>query len=110
MEPSRARVKQILDSHKIPFRESHSILRQPHAGVIYELGNEKDSVYQIWKDEKCTTHILSSADTIKAFACWRTFEARGKGITWGILDTGIRSDLLISSSSPPSISNSATTS
>ncbi|HEY4086082.1 MAG TPA: S8 family peptidase [Bryobacteraceae bacterium] len=93
VEPSRARVKEILDSHKIPFRESQFyVFASLTPDVIYELGNEKDSVYQIWKDEKCTTHILSSADTIKASACWRTFEARGKGITWGILDTGIRSD------------------
>jgi len=60
--------------------------------VIFELGQERNAVYQIWRDEQCTTHILSSADAIKASACWRTFEARGKGITWGILDTGIRSD------------------
>ena len=60
--------------------------------VIEELAREKDSVYQIWKDETCVTHVLASADTIKASACWRTFEARGKGITWAILDTGIKSD------------------
>src|SRR5690242_14313211 len=63
VEPSRARVKQILDSHKIPFRESQFyIFASLTPDLIYELGDEKDSVYQIWKDEKCTTHILSSAD------------------------------------------------
>src|SRR6185437_17147856 len=66
VEPSRARVKEILDSHKIPFRESQFyVFASLTPDVIYELGNEKNSVYQIWRDEKCTTHILSSADTLK---------------------------------------------
>jgi len=36
--------------------------------------------------------LLSSADTVKATSCWRTFDARGKGITWAVMDTGINAD------------------
>jgi len=49
-------------------------------------------VHRIWLDEKTSTHLLNSVDTLKASASWRTFDARGKGITWAVLDTGIRSD------------------
>ncbi len=47
-------------------------------------------VYQIWKDHEVSAHLLTSTTTIKASACWRTYEARGKGITWAVLDTGIQ--------------------
>ena len=31
-------------------------------------------------------------ETIKASACWRMFQARGNGIVWAVLDSGIKSD------------------
>jgi len=52
----------------------------------------KPEVYQIWLDERCEAHILQSCETIKASASWRTYQARGKGIVWAVMDTGIRSD------------------
>jgi serine protease AprX len=93
MTGSRDRVKQILQSRGIAFRESDFyIFADLLPADIEVLALEPAAVYQIWKDETCRTHLLSSADTIKASACWRTFDARGKGITWAVLDTGIRSD------------------
>ena len=59
---------------------------------IEALANLRDWVYRIWLDQKTFTHLLDSVNTLKASACWRTFEARGEGITWAVLDTGIRSD------------------
>jgi len=56
---------------------------------IQKLAQLRQYVYQIWKDETTYGHLLSSVDTVKATSCWRTFEARGKGITWAVLDTGI---------------------
>ena len=56
---------------------------------IKRLAELKDWVYQIWKDETTYKHLLSSTETIKATSCWRTFGARGKGITWAVMDTGI---------------------
>src|SRR5262249_1166288 len=48
-------------------------------------------VWQIWKDDTCEAHLIASVDTVKASACWRTFDAQGKGIVWAVLDTGIKS-------------------
>lgn len=59
---------------------------------IKGLAEHRDWVYQIWKDDTTYGHLLTSADTIKATSCWRTFEARGKGITWAVMDTGIRAE------------------
>src|SRR5260370_5553698 len=59
---------------------------------IRELAAKRDWVSLIWKDETIRAHLLLSTETIKATACWRTFESRGQGITWAILDTGIKTD------------------
>ncbi len=56
---------------------------------IQSLAELRQWVYQIWKDETTYGHLLHSVDTVKATSCWRTFEARGKGITWAVMDTGI---------------------
>jgi serine protease AprX len=62
------------------------------ADDITAVANLRDWVHRIWMDEKTSTHLLDSVDTLKASACWRTFSAQGSGITWAVLDTGIRSD------------------
>ena len=59
---------------------------------IQDLAEKREWVYLIWKDETTYSHLLDSTESIKATACWRTFEARGKGITWAVLDTGIKAD------------------
>ncbi len=59
---------------------------------IFELAEKREWVFRIWKDETTYCHLLDSTEVIKATACWRTFEARGKGITWAVLDTGIKAD------------------
>ena len=56
---------------------------------IKKLAELRQYVYQIWRDETTYAHLLSSVDTVKAASCWRTFDARGKGITWAVMDTGI---------------------
>lgn len=53
---------------------------------------ELKSVWQIWIDHQTSAHLLTSVETIKATACWRTFDAKGKGITWAVLDSGIQYD------------------
>jgi serine protease AprX len=63
------------------------------AAEIRRVANEHPLlVYQIWMDHEVSAHLLTSTNTIKASACWRTYEARGKGITWAVLDTGIDVD------------------
>jgi serine protease AprX len=46
-------------------------------------------VEMIWPNNEISGHLLTSVETVRASACWRTFEARGDGITWAVLDTGI---------------------
>ncbi len=59
------------------------------ASQIDQLAEQK-AVWQIWMDDTTRAHLLTSAETLKATACWRTFDARGKGITWAVLDSGIQ--------------------
>jgi len=59
---------------------------------IRALAEHREWVYQIWKDDTTYGHLLNSTETIKATSCWRTFEARGKGITWAVMDTGIHAE------------------
>lgn len=47
------------------------------------------SVDVLWRNPEIEAHLLTSVETVRASAGWRTFEARGKGITWAVLDTGI---------------------
>src|SRR4051812_24886230 len=56
---------------------------------IEKISNLPD-LWQVWLDHKISGHLLTSAETVKATACWRTFDARGKGITWAVLDSGIK--------------------
>ncbi len=91
--PSKDKVKAFLTGKGIAFRESDFfVFASLMPEVISELADMKDLIDKIWKDEVCHAHLLTSVDTIKAGACWRTFGVNGKGITWAVLDTGIRSD------------------
>lgn len=62
------------------------------AADIRQLVSERDMydcIEMVWFDETCHAHTTTSVESIKAAACWRMFEARGKDITWAVLDTGI---------------------
>jgi serine protease AprX len=94
LAPSKAAVKSRIQKLTYPthLRESDFyIFADLKPADILALASTPD-VYQIWLDDRCEMHLLQSCDTIKASACWRTFEARGKGITWAVMDTGIRYD------------------
>ncbi len=89
IEAAKERVKQFLAGKADKIGESDfyvfaSLLPRD----IQDLAN-LDEVHQIWKDETCYSHLLSSVHTVKATACWNTFGARGRGITWAVMDTGI---------------------
>jgi subtilisin family serine protease len=83
-------VKNWLEKRAIAARESDFYV---FAALLPDQINqlaELSEVRQIWKDDQTQAHLLTSAETVKATACWRTFDARGKGITWAILDSGIQ--------------------
>lgn len=46
-------------------------------------------IYRVWPNFRVHTQIDMSARTIKADAAGRAFNARGKGITWAVIDSGI---------------------
>jgi subtilisin family serine protease len=91
--PSKEKVKAFLTQRNIPFRESDFyVFASLPPAIVEELSKLHDAVDKIWRDDTCHAHLLDSAETVKASACWRTFGYRGNGITWAVLDTGIRSD------------------
>jgi len=93
VQPSKKQIREFLEARKYTVQESDFyVFARLLPDDIEALAEKKEWVYQIWKDETCFAHILSSVDTIKASACWRTFDARGKGITWAVLDTGVKAD------------------
>jgi serine protease AprX len=47
-------------------------------------------VYRIWEDTDISTTLTRSLITVKADAAQRAFQARGEGITWAVLDSGIQ--------------------
>ena len=49
-------------------------------------------VYRIWEDTDVNTTLTRSLVTVKADAAQRAFQARGEGIVWGVLDSGIQGD------------------
>jgi serine protease AprX len=47
------------------------------------------AIHRIWPDFRIHSQIMRSAATIKADACRRAFRARGQGIVWAVVDSGI---------------------
>jgi serine protease AprX len=50
------------------------------------------AIYRIWPDFVVKTRITRSISTVKANAAINSFAARGSGITWAVMDTGIQGD------------------
>ena len=50
------------------------------------------AIYHIWPDFEVSTCIERSIATVKADAAQKSFAARGAGITWAVLDSGIDAD------------------
>jgi len=91
--PSKEKVKDFLKGRGIAVRESDFyIFASLQPDDIEALAKMTDEVDKIWPDHVCHAHLLDSAETVKATACWRTFGCRGSGITWAVLDTGVKSD------------------
>ena len=52
-------------------------------------GAAKRVIFRVWPNFRVRTQIDESVRTIKADAAHRAFNARGKGITWAVIDSGI---------------------
>ncbi|MGH9431436.1 MAG: S8 family peptidase [Terriglobia bacterium] len=93
VQPAKGKIEKFLTDNAISFNESDFyIFASLLPDDIGRLAQLADWVYQIWKDETTYSHLLRSADTVKATSCWRTFDAKGKGITWAVMDTGIHAE------------------
>lgn len=53
---------------------------------------EDKAVFKIWQNRKIMPMVAQSSVTIKATAALQLFNATGEGISWAVLDTGIKTD------------------
>ena len=52
--------------------------------------NERPAIiFRVWPDYTLHPQIDRSAPTVKADAAWRSYDARGHGIVWAVIDSGI---------------------
>src|ERR1051325_2429760 len=73
--PAKDIVRKFLKERNHSYRESEFyIFASLSPEEIEALEKLSNFVYQIWTDERCDAHLLSSVDTVKASAGWRTFE------------------------------------
>jgi subtilisin family serine protease len=47
------------------------------------------AIFRVWPDYTLRPQIDRSAPTVKADAAWRSYGARGHGIVWAVIDSGI---------------------
>jgi serine protease AprX len=93
VQPAKEKVKEFLRDKAESVTESDFyVFAVLFPEDIKNLAELREYVYQIWLDETTYGHLLHSTDTVKATSCWRTFDARGKGITWAVMDTGINAE------------------
>lgn len=46
-------------------------------------------VFRVWPDYPIYPQIDRSSPTVKADAAWRSYDARGRGIVWAVVDSGV---------------------
>lgn len=104
IDAAMAFVKERAKDWKVPYAtSSHYLFACLTADQILKLAAEARSlirdngpkgtvVYRIWEDTSISVTINKSAITIKSDAALRSFAARGEGIVWAVLDSGIKGD------------------
>jgi serine protease AprX len=55
-------------------------------------GPKLRAIHRIWPDFEVRTRVTRSISTVKANAAINSFSARGEGIVWAVMDTGIQGD------------------
>jgi hypothetical protein len=50
------------------------------------------AIFHIWPDFEVSAYINRSIATVKADAAQNSFSARGAGITWAVMDSGVKDD------------------
>ncbi|MGW2408424.1 S8 family peptidase [Streptomyces sp. NPDC001739] len=54
-----------------------------------EYHHRPPTIFRVWPDYPLHPQIDRSAPTVKANAAWRSYDARGHGIVWAVIDSGI---------------------
>jgi subtilisin family serine protease len=97
-------VKQRAEQWHIPYSaSSHYIFANVSARQILALADEAHAltrdhgpkgsvVYRVWEDTDISASLTRSLVTVKVDAAQRAFQARGDGIVWAVLDSGIAGD------------------
>lgn len=67
-------------------------LAQEARDLTLKYGRKGTVVYRIWKDTEVSITLTKSLTTVKADAAQRAFAARGEGIVWAVLDSGVQGD------------------
>src|SRR3954465_12591612 len=67
---------------------------QLRALVVWDRGTAEPlglppAVFKVWPDYELQPQIDRSAPTVKADAAWASYSARGRGVVWAVLDSGI---------------------
>jgi subtilisin family serine protease len=52
-------------------------------------GGRPPVIFRVWPDYTIHPQIDRSAPTVKADAAWRAYGARGRGVVWAVIDSGI---------------------
>jgi len=89
VQPSKEVLLNILGEYKPQHSQFFVFANLPPAKIDELAAKYAGLIDHIWKDQKCDAHLLESAKTLKANACWKSFDALGEGITWAVMDTGI---------------------
>jgi subtilisin family serine protease len=67
---------------------------QLHALIDWDRSKAREdrlppAIFKVWPDYELQPQIDRSAPTVKADAAWRSYSARGHGVVWAVLDSGI---------------------
>lgn len=93
-----ARVIQALVDLDIDAAKSEAKARNRDASLDNSTGTPKfdpskfRAIFRIWPDFEISAYINKSIATVKADAAQNSFSAHGAGITWAVMDSGIKHD------------------
>jgi subtilisin family serine protease len=65
----------------------HDMVEQDRRSALQ--ASQPTVIFRVWPDYTLYPHIDRSAATVKADAGWRSFDSRGHGIVWAVIDSGI---------------------
>jgi subtilisin family serine protease len=65
----------------------HDMVEQDRRSALQ--ASQPTVIFRVWPDYTLYPHIDRSAATVKADAGWRSFDSRGHGVVWAVIDSGI---------------------